>query len=49
VLTFGIKDGGVDLDLTATTKVLPAATEAKLAELRQQIVDGTLVVERFKP
>jgi basic membrane protein A and related proteins len=49
VLTYGIKDGGVDLDLTAKTKVLPAATEAKLAELRQQIVDGALVVERYKP
>ncbi len=48
VLTFGIKDGGVDLDLTASTKVLPAATEAKIAELRQQIIDGTITVERYK-
>lgn len=49
VLTFGIKDGGVDLDLTATTKVLPAVVEARIAELRQQIIDGTLKVERYKP
>ena len=49
VLTFGIKDGGVDLDLTATTKVLPAVVEARIAELRQQIIDGTLRVERYKP
>ncbi len=49
VLTFGIKDGGVDLDLTATTKVLPAVVEARIAELRQQIIDGTLQVERYKP
>ena len=49
VLTFGIKDGGVDLDLTATTKVLPAILEARIAELRQQIIDGTLRVERYKP
>ena len=49
VLTFGIKDGGVDLDLTATTKVLPAIVEARIAELRQQIIDGTLRVERYKP
>ncbi len=48
VLTFGIKDGGVDLDLKASTKVLPAATEAKLEALRQQIIDGSLVVERYK-
>lgn len=49
VLTLGIKDGGVDLDLTATTKVLPAVVEARLAELRQQIIDGTLRVERYQP
>ena len=49
VLTFGIKDGGVDLDLTATTKVLPAVVEARIAELRQQIIDGMLKVERYKP
>lgn len=49
VLTFGIKDGGVDLDLTATTKVLPALVEARIAELRQQIIDGTLNVERYRP
>ena len=48
VLTFGIKDGGVDLDLRASTKVLPAATEAKLEVLRQQIIDGSLVVERYR-
>ena len=48
VLTFGIKDGGVDLDLTASIRVLPAATEAKIAELRQQIIDGTLTVARYK-
>lgn len=49
VLTFGIKDGGVDLDLTATTKVLPAVVEVRIAALRQQIIDGTLQVERYKP
>ena len=49
VLTFGIKDGGVDLDLAATTKVLPAATEAKIVALREQIIAGTLKVERYKP
>jgi basic membrane protein A and related proteins len=49
VLTFGIKEGGVDLDLAATTQVLPAATQEKLLALRQQIVDGSLAVELYKP
>ena len=49
VLSFGIKDGAVDLDLAATTKVLPAATEAKLTAIRQQIIDGTLPIQRYSP
>ena len=49
VLTFGIKDGGVDLDLTAATKVIPVATETKLEGLREQIIDGSLVVQRYQP
>lgn len=49
VLTFGIKDGGVDLDLAAATKILPAATEAKINALRKQIIDGTLSVQKYSP
>ena len=49
VVTLGIKDGGVDLDLTATTKVLPAVLEARIAALRLQIIDGKLEVERYRP
>ena len=47
VLSYGIAAGGVDLDLTATTPVLPEATAAKIDELRSQIVAGTLKVERY--
>lgn len=49
VIRFGIKDGGVDLDLAASTKVVPAATQTRLRDLRQQIIDGSLVVQRYQP
>ena len=48
VLSYGIAEGGVDLDLTATTPVLPQATADKLAALRADIVSGAVTVERFK-
>lgn len=48
VLSYGIAQGAIDLDLTAQTKVLPDATIAKIGELRQQIIDGSLKVERYK-
>ncbi len=47
VLSYGIAEGGVDLDLTATKPVLSAATAAKLKALRDQIVAGTLKIERY--
>ena len=47
VLSYGIAEGGVDLDLTATKPVLSDAATAKVKELREQIVAGTLKVERY--
>lgn len=47
VLSYGIAEGGVDLDLTATKPVLSEAATAKINELRDQIVSGTLTVERY--
>ena len=47
VLSYGIAAGGVDLDATAVTPVLPTAITDKLAELRSQIVAGTLKIERY--
>jgi len=47
VLQYGLASGGVDLVTDAQVKVLPEAIEAKVAELRQQIVDGTLKIEMY--
>ncbi len=47
VLSYGIAEGGVDLDLTATKPVLNDAATAKVKELRDQIVAGTLKIERY--
>jgi basic membrane protein A len=47
VLQYGLASGGVDLVTDAQVKVLPDAIEAKVNELRQQIVDGTLKVEMY--
>lgn len=48
-LTKGLKEGGVDLTFEASTPVLPATITDKVAEIRQQIVDGTLTVARYQP
>ncbi len=47
MLQYGLASGGVDLVTTAQVKVLPDAIEAKVTELRQQIIDGTLTVEMY--
>ncbi|MFO7634302.1 MAG: BMP family ABC transporter substrate-binding protein [Caldilinea sp.] len=47
VLQYGLASGGVDLVTEAQIKVLPDAIEAKVAELRQQIIDGTLQIELY--
>lgn len=48
VLTYGIAEGGVDLDMSAKTPVLNSDLQAKIKAIRDQIVAGTLVVERYK-
>jgi basic membrane protein A and related proteins len=49
VLSYGIEAGGVDLDISATTPVLPEAIAGKIDALRAEIVAGTLKVARYKP
>ncbi len=49
VLSYGIAAGGVDIDLSASTPVLPESIAAKVSDLRAKIVDGSLAVERYKP
>jgi basic membrane protein A and related proteins len=48
VLSFGIAEGGVGLDMSATRPVLPDAVIQKVNELKNQIVAGTLKIERYK-
>ncbi|MCW5842610.1 MAG: BMP family ABC transporter substrate-binding protein [Caldilinea sp.] len=47
VLQYGLASGGVDLVTEAQVQVLPEAIVAKVDELRQQIIDGTLTVEMY--
>jgi basic membrane protein A and related proteins len=47
VLTYGLAEGGVDLDLTATTPVLDDAITLKVREVRDQIISGELKVARY--
>ena len=47
VLQYGLASGGVDLVTAAQVKVLPDVIEAKVAELRQQIIDGTLTIDLY--
>ena len=49
VISAGLKDGGVDLVLDAAKPVLPVGIQTRLTALRTQIIDGTLIVERYKP
>lgn len=48
VLTYGLAEGGVDLDLKASTQVLPPALADRIAALRADIVSGAVKVERYK-
>ena len=47
VLEYGLAKGGVDADFTASVQVLPQSIIDKVNEVRQQIIDGTLVIERY--
>ncbi len=48
VLQYGLASGGVDIDMTAQTQVLPEELQAKVKEIRQQIIDGTLKIEIYQ-
>lgn len=47
VLEYGLASGAVDIALEASQPVLPQATQDKIMEIRQQIIDGKLVIERY--
>jgi len=47
VLEYGLASGGVDVDFAAQEQVLPQTAIDKVNEIRQQIIDGTLVIERY--
>jgi basic membrane protein A len=47
VIEDGLKSGGVDIALDAKVQVLPAAITDKVKAIRQDIVDGKLVIERY--
>jgi basic membrane protein A len=47
VIEDGLKSGGVDIALDAQVQVLPQSIIDKVMDVRQQIIDGTLVIERY--
>ena len=49
VLEYGLKSGAVDVVFEAQEEVLPQAIIDKVAEVRQQIIDGALTIERYVP
>lgn len=49
VLEYGLATGAVDVVFDAQVQVLPQAIIDKVAELRQQIIAGELVIERYVP
>lgn len=49
VLEYGLESGAVDVVFDAEVQVLPQAIIDRVDELRQQIIDGTLVIEIYVP
>lgn len=47
VIEDGLKSGGVDIALDAKVKVLPQSIVDKVMAIRQQVIDGTLKIERY--
>ena len=47
VLEYGLANGGVDIALEAQQQVLPQATIDRIMDVREQIMSGELVVERY--
>ncbi|MBL8057319.1 MAG: BMP family ABC transporter substrate-binding protein [Anaerolineales bacterium] len=49
VLEYGLAKGGVDMVFEAQIKVLPQASIDRVLAVRQDIIAGTLKVERYQP
>jgi basic membrane protein A len=47
VLEYGIASGGVDIDMSAEVQVLPQSIQDQVNAVRQQIIDGDLVIQRY--
>jgi len=47
VLEYGLASGGVDVDFEAQEQVLPQSIIDQVNEIRQQVIDGKLVIERY--
>lgn len=49
VLEYGLKTGAVDVVFDAEIQVLPQSIIDKVNEIRQEIIDGKLTIERYVP
>lgn len=48
-LSYGLAQGGVDIDMTAMNPVLPQDIQDKVNAIRQDIIDGKIKVEIYNP
>jgi basic membrane protein A and related proteins len=48
-LNYGLASGGVDIDMTAKNPVLSKDIQDKVNKIRQDIIDGKIKVELYKP
>lgn len=48
-LSYGLAQGGVDIDMTAKNPVLPQDVQDKVNAIRQDIIDGKIKVEIYNP
>jgi len=48
VFKYGLKSGNIDLVTDATVQVLPKSILDRISKVRQQIIDGTLVVKTYQ-
>ncbi|MEI6290719.1 MAG: BMP family ABC transporter substrate-binding protein [Chloroflexota bacterium] len=47
-LSYGLASGGVDIDMSAKTPVLPQEIQDRVKAIRQDIIDGKIKVELYK-
>jgi basic membrane protein A len=47
VLRYGIAEGGVDIDFTASQPIVPQAIIDQVMALREQIISGALVIQEY--